>query len=141
MTISSGPDATEILAVGYISGDVKTVAVGGTALVSGASVLNFTSSTNPTLQENPTLRADGAYVAVSLWGNAGDVPTVVLLKAGAAAPVFSYITPGSMFAVDVNVVAGAGGAPDTVFLAAAGKAVAANQFGNGGNAFGWAITV
>lgn len=69
------------------------------------------------------------------------MPTVVLLKAGADAPVFEYITPGSMFAVDVNVVPGAAGSPDTVYLAAAGKAVPANTMGNGGDAYGWTITV
>ena len=135
MTISSGSDATELLVVGYISGDVLTVAVGGTTLSTGAPALNWTSATNPSLQENPTLRADGDYVAVSLWGNDGDVPTVVLLKAGADSPIFEYITPGSMMAVDVNVI------PGTVYLAAAGKHVPANKFGNGGDAFGWTITV
>jgi len=43
--------------------------------------------------------------------------------------------------VDLNVVAGAAGAGDVVFLAAAGKHVPANQMGNGGDAFGWRVDV
>ena len=139
MTISSGSDTTEVLVVGYISGDVRTISVGGTALATGALALNWTSLTNPTLQENPTLRADGDYVAVSAWGNDGDVPTVILLKTGSDASIFEYTTPGSMMAVDVNVVASSSG-PDTIYLAAAGKHVPANRMGNGGDAFGWTIT-
>ena len=75
-------------------------------------------------------------ISVSLWGNEGDLPTVVLLQGGSNTPLFEYVTPGSMFAVDVNVVG-----RNTVYLAAAGKAVPANEFGNGGNAFGWKISV
>jgi len=142
MIISSGgADAAELLIVGYIAGDVRTVGVGAWALAGGAPRLAWRSATNPALQENPTLRADGEYAAVALWGNDGDVPTVVLLRAGDAAPVFSAITPGSMMAVDLNVVAGAAGAGDVVFLAAAGKHVPANQMGNGGDAFGWRVDV
>lgn len=46
MTISSGTDASELLVVGYISDDVKTISVGGTALVTGSPALNWTSTTN-----------------------------------------------------------------------------------------------
>ena len=84
---------------------------------------NYVTAKNTKLQENPTLRADGDYVGVALWGDAGELPTVVLLKANAT--LFSYATPGSMFAVDLNVVPPpAPGGADTVYLAAAGKAVA-----------------
>ena len=76
---------------------------------------------------------------MSLWGNDGDVPTVVLLKTTSDVPLFTYVTPGSMMAVDLNVVTG--GARDVVYLAAAGKAVPANRMGNGGNAYGWKLTV
>jgi len=134
--ISTGSDATEILVVGYISDDVLTVAIGGFSLPTGSTTLAWVSQTNPKLQENPTIRADGDFVAVSLWGNNGDLPTVVLLQGGSNTPLFTYVTPGSMFAVDVNVVG-----RNTVYLAAAGKATPANVFGNGGNAFGWKITV
>ena len=138
--ISTGQDAAELLVVGYISGDVLTVAIGGFELTTGENKLAWKTQTNAKLQENPTIRADGEYVALSLWGNDGDVPTVVLLRAGSNTPLFTYTTPGSMFAVDVNVLPSSGGMT-TVYLAAAGKAVPANQFGNGGNAFGWVLYV
>jgi len=122
--ISTGPDASELVVIGYISGDVLTVAVGGFALESGKNTLAWASKTNPKLQENPTIRADGEFVAVSLWGNQGDVPTVVLLRAGSAEPLFTFISPGSMMSVDVNVLPPSSGIT-TVYLAAAGKAVPA----------------
>lgn len=124
--ISTGPDAAELVVIGYISGDVLTVAVGGFALESGKNTLAWKSTTNPKLQENPTIRADGEFVAVSLWGNQGDVPTVVLLRAGSPTPLFQFVTPGSMFAVDVNVLPPVGGIT-TVYLAAAGKATPASE--------------
>ena len=135
---SQASDATEDVVVGYISYNVKTVQVANWGLESAALQGAWVSTTNPSLQENPTLRLDGDYIAVSLWGNDGDVPTVVLLKKDSDTPLFTYVTPGSMFAVDLNVVAGSGG--DVIYLAAAGKAVPANTMGNGGNAFGWKIS-
>ena len=54
----------------------------------------------------------------------------MLLKKGSNSTLFEYVTPGSMMAVDINVVPGAGGGGDTVFLAAGGKHVPANEFGN-----------
>ena len=128
---SAGPDADEMLVVGYISGDVKSVQVAAWSLASQALVVNWNSKTNKQLQENPTIRADGDYIGVSLWGDTGEAgyPTVVLLKRGSDAAIFDYVTPGSMSAVDVNVVTTGG--QDTIYLAAGGKAVPANQFGNG----------
>lgn len=99
-------------------------------------------------QTNPTLRADKQYIGVALWGDAGgDVPTVVLVAAspaftpGTASPVlFNASTPGSMFGVDVVVTSSTASA-DTVLVAAAGKHVPANEFGNGGDAFAWSVVV
>jgi len=138
--MSTGADSEELVIVGYISGDVKTVQVSAWALTNATLVTNWISKTNTQLQENPTLRADGEYIGVSLWGDSGEkgYPTVVLLKRGSDVPLFSYVTPGSMFAVDVQFVTAAG--KDTVYLAAAGKHVPANAFGNGGDAFAWEIT-
>ena len=140
--ISTGSDATEVVIVGYISGDVRTVQVAASSLPNGTLTTNWISKTNSQYQENPTIRADGDYIALALWGDVGEpgYPSVVLLKTGSAAPVFSYVTPGSMMAVDLNVVAAAG-ADDTIFLAAAGKHVPANVAGNGGDAFAWEVTV
>ena len=140
--MSTGSDATEMVIIGYISGDVKTVQVSAFALPNATLLTNWVSATNTKLQENPTLRADADYIGVSLWGDEGEkgYPSVVLLKKGQDTSVFEYVTPGSMFAIDVNVVSGGAGG-DTVFLAAGGKHVPANEFGNGGDCFAWEITV
>lgn len=141
IVMSTGSDATEMIILGCIAGDVLSVQVSAFALVGGALLTNWVSPVNTKLQENPTLRADAEYIGVSLWGDSGEVgyPTVVLLKAGSNTPLFSYVTPGSMFAVDLAVSSAAG--TDTVLITAAGKAVPANQFGNGGNAFAWSVVV
>ena len=139
VTMSTGTDADEMVVVGYISGDVRTVQVTAWSVVGGTQQINWVSATNAQLQENPSLRADHDYVGVSLWGDDGELPTVVLLKKGSNVPVFSAVTPGSMVAVDLNVVLSAGQA-DVIYLAAAGKHVPANRMGNGGDAFGWKIS-
>lgn len=141
VVMSTGSDATEMIVLGCIAGDVLSVQVSAYALVGGALLTSWVSPINTKLQENPTLRADGAYIGVSLWGDSGETgyPTVVLLKAGSNTPLFSYVTPGSMFAVDLAVSSAAGS--DTVLLTAAGKAVPANEFGNGGNAYAWSVVV
>ncbi len=138
--MSAGPDADEMLVVGYIAGDVKSVQIAAWSIASQTLVVNWNSKTNTQLQENPTIRADGNYIGVSLWGDVGEAgyPTIVLLQKGSNATVFEYVTPGSMSAVDINVVTTGG--VDTIYLAAGGKHVPANQFGNGGDAFAFAIT-
>lgn len=142
MTMSTGSDATEMLVVGYISGDVLSVQVSAWRVATQALVTNYVTAKNPKLQENPTLRADGDYIGVSLWGDAGELPTVALLKAGSNATLFTYVSPGSMMAVDLAVIpAAAAGGADTVLLAAAGKAVPANVMGNGGSAYGFSVSV
>jgi len=73
------------------------------------------------------------YVAVSTWGSFDEVdnpsPQILLFNDRSNSTVLSFITPGSMFAVDVLVVG------KTVWVAAAGKHVQANTFGNGGDLF------
>ncbi len=140
MTMSTDDNAEEFLAVGYIRFDVLQVRVTLFSLSTGAVLTDYFTAVNTKLQENPTMRADRNYVGVSLWGDAGERPTAVLLKAGSNKPVFSYISPGSMFAVDV-VVDSSTASSDTVYLTAAGKHVPANAFGNGGDAFAWKIVV
>lgn len=139
--MSTGPDSAELIIAGCISGDVRTVQVSAWTLIGGDLTTNWVSQTNPSYQENPTIRADGPYIAVALWGDAGgDKPTTVLLVSGSNATVMTATSPGSMFAVDVAVDSTTA-AQDVVYLTAAGKAVPANQAGNGGNAYGWRVTV
>lgn len=79
---------------------------------------------------------------VCSWGDQSlkNVPTVVLLSTASNAALFTYTTPGSMFGVDV-LLSQSTKTQDTVLIAAAGKHVPANQFGNGGDAFAWSVTV
>jgi hypothetical protein len=139
--MSTGSDASELVIIGCISGDVLTVQVTAYGLVTGTQLTNWVSQTNAKLQENPTIRAEGPYIGVSLWGDvSGDAPTIVLLKAGSNTPLFTYNTPGSMFAVDV-VIDSSTATQDVVLIAAAGKAVPANVMGNGGNAYAFSVVV
>ena len=141
LQMSTGPDAGEFLILGCISYDVMTVQVTAWGVVNGTLIHTWQSATNTDkLQENPSLRADGAYIGVSLWGDSGNTPTVVLLRVGTPAPIFHFTSPGSMFAVDLALDK-TGPSGDTVLLTASGKAVPANEFGNGGDAYGWEITV
>ena len=136
----SGAEGSELVTFAWISGDVLTARVTTFSMVTGKLTTDWLSATNAKLQTNPTIRMDEQYTAVSLWGDSGDVPTVVLLASGSNAPLFTYTTPGSMFAVDV-VVDKAASSPtqDTIYIAVAGKATPANVMGNGGDAFAWQV--
>lgn len=85
--------------------------------------------------------------ALALWGDANDgVPTVVVLGADdsaatvGSAPVFTYVTPGSMFSASV-VITSSNATADSLLVAVGGKAVPANVMGSGGDAFAWTVTV
>ena len=63
----------------------------------GAQTLTHTHHTHHTTYNTKQ------YIGVSLWGDADDQPTAVILAAGSNTPVFTYTTPGSMFGVDIVV--------------------------------------
>jgi hypothetical protein len=105
-------------------------------------VADYVAPESAKLQTDATVRAAGRYAAAALWGDADDFPTVVLLGAGAAAPLLTFVTPGSMMGVDVAVDAAASNAThDAVFVVAAGKHVPANVMGDGGDAYAWRVDV
>lgn len=135
--ISTDPAAAAYLFVSYTPDKPTAVLVGGFALSTGAGALTWASADAAPIQTLPALRADGDLVAVALWGNTTGSPTVVLLRAGLDAPVFAFTTPGSMEAVDLNVVAAADGGR-IVYLGAAGCHEYAN-LGDGGDAYGWTL--
>ena len=89
-----------------------------------------------------SIRCEGVYCGLALWGDSDNEPTSVLLQMGISTPLFTAITAGSMFGVDV-VIDTTARSPTTnvVYLATAGKATAANQFGNGGSFQVWKIVV
>ena len=125
----------DVAAFGFLGSGALQARVLIYAAATGALLTDYTTPLNAKLQTNTYLRSDGDYVGVALWGDQDDVPTVALLKAGVAAPLFTYTTPGSMVAVDVVQ-----GSPGEVYLAAAGKHTPANIVGNGGDAYTWRIT-
>ena len=125
----SGAEDKELACFGFIGAGALTARVLVVSMVSGAVLSDYTSATNDQLQTNPTVRMDGKYCGVSLWGDRDDVPTAVLLAANSSKPAFTYVTPGSMFGVDVVVDGTA------VYFSVAGKHVPANTMGNGGDAY------
>lgn len=108
----------------------------------GQLVTDWTAPPSTAYQNNPTIRADGGYIAVALWGDNGNTPTTVLLKAGSNEALFTHISPGSMFSVDVVLDPSASTpSTDVLYIASAGKHVPANVMGNGGDAYAWQVTV
>jgi hypothetical protein len=73
----------------------------------------------------------GSHLAVSSWGNAENSnPEVQVFARGQASPILTVDTPGSMF--DVDIARAPGG---TVYVAACGKHIHANDFGSGGDLY------
>lgn len=138
----SGREEAELVTFGWITQTALQARVTIYSMVTGKLLTDYTAPANAKLQTYPTVRMSGNYAGVSLWGDDADVPTAIVLSAVKAAPIFTYTTPGSMFGVDILHDVGASTpAADKVYLTVAGKAVPANEMGNGGDAFAWAITV
>lgn len=137
-TVPGSAGDRALAAVAWMDGESLTVRVTMYNVSSGAVVADWTSATNAKLQNQAIIRLDGDMAAVACWGDSDDIPTVVVLQAGSNTPVFTAITPGSMFGVDIAVTSVNEHATAAVVVAA-GKAVPANMFGNGGNAFAWSI--
>jgi hypothetical protein len=138
----SGAIDAELAAFGFIDETSRTARVIVWSMVDGSLQTDYTTPTNAQLQTNPTVRADSGYVGVCLWGDNNDVPTAIVLKAGSNTPVFTYVTPGSMFGVDiVRDAAASTPTNDRLYFAVGGKHTPANVMGNGGDAFAWSIDV
>lgn len=132
--LSSDASIGNLVSFAWIDDGSLTARVTVYDIATDKFVVDWKSSTNTKLQTNPTVRADGIYTGVALWGDADDVPTAVVLAAGSSTPLFTYTTPGSMFGVDILLDAGSSTpTKDAVFFAVSGKAVPANEFGNGGD--------
>jgi len=137
---SNSPTYGDVAAFGFLGGgalQARVLLYAASGAASGTLLSDYTTPANTKLQTNTYLRSDGDFVGVALWGDADDVPTALLLKAGQDAPVFQFTTPGSMMGVDLLVEEGAGG---DVYLSVAGKHVPANTYGDGGDAYTWRIT-
>ncbi len=109
-----------------------------TATGAGTNLWTFISPTSPDDQLIPSdMALSGNYLAVSTWGDASEstlaCPQVYLFGTGSSTPLFSYITPGSMFAVDVLAIPSPTLNMTDVWVAASGKSVHANVMGAGGD--------
>jgi len=136
----SGTAENELVTFSWIDAEALTARATMYSMVNGQLLTDYTTPKNAQLQTSPTVRMDGNYAGLCLWGDNDDVPTAVVLQAGKSTPVFTYVTPGSMFGVDI-VVDKAASTPtsDTIYFTVAGKHVPANVMGNGGDAYAWSI--
>ena len=132
-----------VAVLGWIqAGTVQRLRVNAWQCDTGALLMDWAAppNTDTGLQNNPTIRTYGSYIALALWGDKGNAPTVELLTTASNTSLFSFVSPGSMMAVDVVVDASVP-AQDIVYLTAGGKSVPANEFGSGGDAYVWQVTV
>ena len=135
--------AGPIAVLGWIqAGTVQRLRVNAWQCESGALQMDWAAppNTDTGLQNNPTIRSYGGYIALALWGDSGNAPTVELLTTASNASLFSFTSPGSMMAVDIAVDSSAP-AEDVVYIAAGGKHVPANVMGSGGDAYVWRVAV
>ena len=138
----SGAAEAELVTFGYITQTALGARVIIYSMVTGAVMTDYTSPVNAQLQTYPTVRMSGNYAGICLWGDNDDVPTAIVLSAKSAKPIFTFVTPGSMFGVDiVHDVGASTPTNDVVYFATAGKHVPANEMGNGGDAYAWRIDV
>jgi hypothetical protein len=96
---------------------------------------DYTTLPNAQLQTSADVKMDGDFVGIASWGDSDDVPTAILLQAGVKDPIFTFVTPGSMFGVDVAVAK-----DGDVYFSVAGKHTPANVMGKGGDAYTWRVT-
>lgn len=137
-TVAGSAGDRALAAVAWMDGEALTVRITMYNVSSGALVADWTSATNAKLQNQAIIRLDGDMAVAACWGDSDDIPTVVVLQAGSNTPVFTAITTGSMFGVDVAVTS-VNEHATTAVVVAAGKAVPANMFGNGGQSFAWQV--
>ena len=138
----SGAEESELVTYGWITANALQARVTIYSMVTGRLLTDYISPANTQLQTFPTVRMSGNYAGVSLWGDNDDVPTAIVLSATKPTPIFTYITPGSMFGIDLCIDKGASSpTQDTVYFTVAGKKTPANTMGNGGDAFAWRIIV
>jgi len=151
---------SNLAAFGYSNADVTQLRVDVYSMTSGQQLLSWIGPLNQQGQTMPTLSFHMNYLGVGSWGDAaGGDPQILLFDVttgtSASTPIFTYTTPGSMFAIEIEVASAAyppsitdesdqfvPTAPsDTVNLIACGKHVHASEFGNGGDAFAFQLVI
>ena len=139
--ITLGTKNETIVVMGWISApDVTRLRVNSWNADSGNLLMDWSALPNTQFQNNPSIMTWGSYIAVALWGDNNENPTVELLTVYSNNSLFEFISPGSMFAIDL-VVDSSSQTSDEILLVAAGKNVPANEGGTGGDAYLWSISV
>jgi hypothetical protein len=126
-----------IAAFGWATFDGRQSHVTVYQLATATLLASYTSLPNAQLQTSANVAIDGDFVGISLWGDSDDVPTAVVLQAGVPDPVFTFVTPGSMMAVDIVADLET---PGDAYFSVAGRLVPANVMGKGGDAYTWKIS-
>lgn len=139
--ITVGDNNETIVVMGWISApDVERLRVNSWNADSGDIIMDWHAPPNKQFQNNPSIMTWGSYIAVALWGDNGENPTVELMTVYSNNSLFEFTSPGSMFAIDL-VVDSSTSTSDEILLVAAGKNVPANEGGTGGDAYFWSISV
>lgn len=138
----SGKAGGELVTFSWIDAEALQARATIFSMVTGSLLTDYTTPKNAQLQTSPTVRMSGNYAGLCLWGDNDDVPTAVILSAGSSTPVFTYVTKGSMFGVDiVHDTTASTPTADVLYFTVAGKSTPANVMGNGGDAYAWKVTV
>lgn len=134
---TGGADNAELVSVAWMRFDGKQARVTTHSLATGKLLGDVTTPLNTAYGNSARVAMDGVYTGVALQGDNDNSPTVWLLQAGVAEPLFSYTTRGSMEAVDVVLDASAG----KLWLTVAGKACNDNVPCMGSDALVWEFAV
>jgi len=118
----------------WYSSDYQTTELERLSLAAGSTpVWRWVSNTgNGSLKNSPScieLSDDGEWIVVGSWGTKNDANDEVLVfkDSSPANPWFSINTPGSVFTVEITA--------DGQYIASGGKAIHAEQMGNGGDVY------
>jgi len=104
-----------------------------------STLWTYSSKVDPgQYQNNPVwaeITEDGTVLAVGSWGDTVSPTITVFDTSNSTGPIYTMVTPGSMFDIDVIRI------EDTAYVAAGGKHVHANDFGDGGDLYAIEITL
>jgi len=148
------------------AGGARQARVDVYSMLNGKKYWTWLSSEDVQVQTEPYLSMHMNFVAVGHWGSDDDTdPQTLLFNLASPTPLFSYVSPGSMFDVQVAVddaliptfLDGAEDyesaptppvhairspdAPTNVYVTSGGKHVHASVMGNGGDAYGFLVTI
>ena len=110
---------------GYLSNDVRVFDVATATLLGTYSTAG--SGSYQSSSQGAEMSDDGSRLAVACWGTQIEGPPEVMVLDRTANLIDSIDAPGSVFSVDIT--------GDGRYVLAGSKAVHANVFGNGGNAY------